>query len=230
MATTTEKAHVVARIDNIIEPAPLLRARAQRTNGRQRFFDIRRRFGIHVFPAPTGIPGAEPRRRDPRSTTETLLGEARTGGALHRPSNGTATFERSTATSVEAPAGSFVLVQPTAKRKATAKDDGTTILAIGGTPGKAYEPPPEEAADAFPRVQRGRLRDRCGQAARRGGEATERRRGVLQRRLLRGPGRSSRRGDRASATGRRAERPRQGAHPLRRGSGLRPRETRASTC
>src|SRR5262249_8741176 len=28
-------------------------------------------------------------------------------------------------------------------------DEGTTILAIGGTPGKAYEPSPEEAADAF---------------------------------------------------------------------------------
>ena len=55
--------------------------------------------------------------------------------------NGTATFEIDGDT-VEAPAGSLVLVHPTAKRKATAKDDGTTILAIGGTPGKAYEPAP----------------------------------------------------------------------------------------
>ena len=34
-------------------------------------------------------------------------------------------------------------------RKATAKDDGATILVIGGTPGKAYEPSPEEAAEAY---------------------------------------------------------------------------------
>ena len=44
---------------------------------------------------------------------------------------------------------------PTAKRKATAKDDGTTILAIGGTPGKAYEPAPEEAAEAFAAYNKG---------------------------------------------------------------------------
>jgi tetratricopeptide (TPR) repeat protein len=40
-------------------------------------------------------------------------------------------------------------VQPTAKRKATATQDGTTILVVGATPGKAYEPTPEETAEAF---------------------------------------------------------------------------------
>ena len=40
-------------------------------------------------------------------------------------------------------------VQPIAKRKATATEDGTTILVVGGTPGKAYQPAPEEAAEAF---------------------------------------------------------------------------------
>jgi tetratricopeptide (TPR) repeat protein len=62
--------------------------------------------------------------------------------------NGAATFEID-GESVEAPAGSLVHVRPTAKRKATAKEEGTTILVVGGTPGKAYEPFPEEASEAF---------------------------------------------------------------------------------
>jgi len=62
--------------------------------------------------------------------------------------NGAATFEIDGET-VEAPTGTLVNVQPTAKRKATATEDGTTILIVGGTPGKPYEPAPEEAAEAF---------------------------------------------------------------------------------
>ena len=56
---------------------------------------------------------------------------------------------RSTVSPFEAPEGSLVHVRPTAMRKATAKDEGTTILVVGGTPGKAYEPSPEEASEAF---------------------------------------------------------------------------------
>lgn len=40
-------------------------------------------------------------------------------------------------------------MEPTAKRKATATEDGTTIVVLGGTPGKAYEPAPAEAGEAF---------------------------------------------------------------------------------
>jgi tetratricopeptide (TPR) repeat protein len=50
---------------------------------------------------------------------------------------------------VDAPAGALVQVKPSAKRKATATEDGTTILVVGGTPGKAYEPSPEEMGEAF---------------------------------------------------------------------------------
>jgi tetratricopeptide (TPR) repeat protein len=50
---------------------------------------------------------------------------------------------------VEAEAGSLVLVQPAASRKAVAKQDGTTILVIGGTPGEAYDPAPIEAGEAM---------------------------------------------------------------------------------
>jgi tetratricopeptide (TPR) repeat protein len=40
----------------------------------------------------------------------------------------------------EAPAGTFVFVPPAVKRTAFAEEPGTTILALGGIPGKPYEP------------------------------------------------------------------------------------------
>jgi tetratricopeptide (TPR) repeat protein len=40
----------------------------------------------------------------------------------------------------DAPAGTFVFVEPGVKRTAFAEEPGTTIVAIGGVPGKAYEP------------------------------------------------------------------------------------------
>ena len=40
----------------------------------------------------------------------------------------------------DAPVGTFVFVEPAVKRTAFAEEDGTTVLAIGGVPGKAYEP------------------------------------------------------------------------------------------
>lgn len=42
---------------------------------------------------------------------------------------------------VDAPAGTFVYVRdPAVQRGATARDPGTVLLAIGGEPGRAYEP------------------------------------------------------------------------------------------
>ena len=42
---------------------------------------------------------------------------------------------------VEVPAGTFVYVRdPQTKRAAVALEDGTTVLAVGGKPGEAYEP------------------------------------------------------------------------------------------
>ena len=40
---------------------------------------------------------------------------------------------------LDAPAGTFVFGRPNVKRTAFAEEPGTTIVAIGGTPGKAYE-------------------------------------------------------------------------------------------
>jgi tetratricopeptide (TPR) repeat protein len=142
MTTAVEKGYVLARLDEL-EPAPLAAPDAA-DDGRRRFnvrtlFDITS-FGVQAFSAPGGIDVIN-------AHDEMLLGEAGQE-ELYIVLQGAATFEIDGET-VEAPEGSLVHVQPTAMRKATAKDDGTTILVVGGTPGKAYEPAPEEASQAF---------------------------------------------------------------------------------
>ena len=142
MSTAVEKGYVFAMLEEL-EPSPLV-APGATDDGRERL-DVRRRFGVtsfgvQAFRAPSGVDAI-------REHDETFLGE--TGQEeLYVVMNGSATFEID-GESFEAPAGSFVHVQPTSKRKATAKDDGTTILVVGNTPGKAYELPPEEVREAF---------------------------------------------------------------------------------
>jgi tetratricopeptide (TPR) repeat protein len=58
---------------------------------------------------------------------------------LYLVQRGRATFELD-GERVEAPAGTFVFARPYVKRTAFAEEPGTTIVALGGTPGKAYEP------------------------------------------------------------------------------------------
>ena len=142
MPTAVEKGYIFARVDEL-EPA--VPSSPDATDDGRKRFDIRRRFditsfGVQAYRAPSGVEII-------REHDETLLGEAGQE-ELYIVLNGTATFEIDGDT-VEAPAGAFVHVRPTAKRKATATDEGTTILVIGGTPGKAYEPAPEEAGKAF---------------------------------------------------------------------------------
>ena len=67
---------------------------------------------------------------------------------------------------LDAPAGTFVSVPPAVKRTAFAEEPGTTIVALGGVPGKAYEPdgwelwaplkPLYEAGDYEAVIERGR--------------------------------------------------------------------------
>jgi tetratricopeptide (TPR) repeat protein len=67
---------------------------------------------------------------------------------------------------LDAPAGTFVSVPPAVKRTAFAEEPGTTIVAVGGVPGKAYEPngwelwaplrPLYDAGDYEAVVERGR--------------------------------------------------------------------------
>jgi tetratricopeptide (TPR) repeat protein len=142
MATEVEKGYVFARLDEL-ESAALV-APGATDEGRRRF-DVRRRlditaFGIQAYGAPNGIDVI-------RAHDELLLGEAGQE-ELYIVLQGAATFEID-GESIDAPARSLVHVRPTATRKATATDDDTTILVVGGTPGKAYEPAPEEAAEAF---------------------------------------------------------------------------------
>ena len=142
MTTAVEKGYVFARLDEL-EPAPLTAPDA--TDDGRRRFNLRRSlditsFGVQAYSAPNGIDVI-------RAHDETLLVEAGQE-ELYVVLRGAATFEID-GESVEAPEGSLVYVRPTAMRKATAMDDSTTILVVGGTPGKAYEPAPEEAAEAF---------------------------------------------------------------------------------
>ena len=58
---------------------------------------------------------------------------------LYLVQRGRATFELD-GERVDAPAGTLVFVRPEVKRTAFAEEPETTIVALGGTPGKAYEP------------------------------------------------------------------------------------------
>ena len=143
MPAAVENSYVFVKLDEL-EPAPRIAPPGGADDGRRRF-DVRRHlditaFGVAAFSAPSGVNVIS-------EHDETLLGEAGQE-ELYIVLSGAATFEID-GESVEAPTGALVNVQPTAKRKATATEDGTTILVVGGTPGKAYEPAPEEAAEAF---------------------------------------------------------------------------------
>ena len=152
MPAAVETKYVIAKLDEL-EPAPRI-APGGTDDGRQRF-DVRRHlditaFGVSAFSAPSAVDVI-------REHDETLLGEAGQE-ELYIVLNGAATFEID-GESVEAPTGALVHVHPTAKRKATATEDGTTILVVGGTPGKAYELAPEEAAEAFAAYNAGEYED-----------------------------------------------------------------------
>jgi hypothetical protein len=58
---------------------------------------------------------------------------------LYLVQSGRARFELD-GEAVDAPAGTFVVVQPGVTRTAFAEEPGTTIVSIGGVPGQAYEP------------------------------------------------------------------------------------------
>ena len=142
MATATEKAYVVARLDEL-EPAPLLRPTQRTTDGSASTSGV----ALAYLVRHQRVPGAERGRRHPRARRDASR-RRRAGGALHRPErHGDVRDRRRHRGGTSRLAGPRA---PDGKRKATAKDDGTTILAIGGTPGKAYEPAPEEAKPSRP--------------------------------------------------------------------------------
>jgi hypothetical protein len=119
-------AYEVAHLDEIDEIS----------DGREPWRPVRHHFGITSFGvnAWTG-----------RSAGDRILNEHDEADdddqqeELYLVQRGRARFELD-GNQVEAPAGTFVFVPPGVRRTAFAEEPGTTIVALGGTPGKAYEP------------------------------------------------------------------------------------------
>jgi tetratricopeptide (TPR) repeat protein len=65
--------------------------------------------------------------------------EAGENEELYIVQSGRATFELD-GERVDAPTGTLVFAQPGVKRTAFAEEPGTTLIALGGTPGEAYQP------------------------------------------------------------------------------------------
>lgn len=126
MATATQAAYSVVALEDI-EPGPENDGRVQRNI--RRHFDIRG-FGVRANRAV----GAGHVIGEHDEIGIGLSGQEE----LYFVVSGAATFSVD-GEQVEAPAGTLVFVRnPAAKRSAIAKENDTTVLAIGGTPGEAY--------------------------------------------------------------------------------------------
>ncbi len=103
-------------------------------DGRGPWRPVRHHFGITGF----GINTWTAREAGDRIVNE--HDEADDGSEeLYLVLNGRAVFELD-GERLDAPTGSFVFAGPGVKRTAFAEEAGTTVVAVGGTPGKAYEP------------------------------------------------------------------------------------------
>ena len=103
-------------------------------DGREPFRPVRHHFGITSF----GINTWTARNAGDRIINEH---DESDGGEeeLYVVQSGRARFELD-GEIVDAPTGTFVFVRPAVKRTAFAEEPDTTILAVGATPGEAYEP------------------------------------------------------------------------------------------
>jgi tetratricopeptide (TPR) repeat protein len=105
------------------------------SDGRCPFRPVRHHFGITSF----GVNAWTAPETGDRIINEHDESEADSGEELYLVMQGHAVFELD-GDRVPAPAGTFVFVPPGVKRTAFAEEPETTIIALGGTPGKAYEP------------------------------------------------------------------------------------------
>jgi tetratricopeptide (TPR) repeat protein len=105
------------------------------SDGRCPWRPVRHHFGIAAF----GVNAWTGREAGDRIINEHDESEEDSDEELYLVQRGQATFELD-GERVEAPAGMFVFARPGVKRTAFAEEPGTTIIALGGTPGKAYEP------------------------------------------------------------------------------------------
>jgi hypothetical protein len=138
----TPAEYAVARLDEIHEI----------DDGRIRFRAVRHHFGIRTF----GINAMTARGDGDRLIGEHEETEPDSSEELYVVITGHATFELDGETR-DAPAGTFVHVGPGVKRAASARDSGTTVIAIGGAPeGKPYTPSGWELfAPLFPLFESG---------------------------------------------------------------------------
>jgi mannose-6-phosphate isomerase-like protein (cupin superfamily) len=103
-------------------------ARLDEIEKRGSFIPVREHLGIHSF-------GINARVQGDNGVLVNEHDEAGGQEEVYVVLDGTATFEIDGQT-VEAPAGTFISVEPEAKRKATGD---ATVLALGGTVGEAYQ-------------------------------------------------------------------------------------------
>jgi hypothetical protein len=102
------------------------------TDGREPWRPVRHHFGITSFGVNTWTA---------REAGDRIINEHSEEGEqeeLYLVHTGRARFELD-GESVDAPAGTFVFAEPGVKRTAFAEEPGTTILALGGEPGKVYD-------------------------------------------------------------------------------------------
>ena len=157
---------------------------------------VRHHFGITSF----GVTAWTAREAGDRIINEHDESEPDSNEELYLVLRGRAAFELD-GDRVVAPAGTFVFVPPGVKRTAFAEEPGTTIIALGGTPGKAYEPCGWELwAPLRPLYEAGEYAEAADRATRTGRGSSAVRRAVLQPRLLREPRRPDDRRDRAPPT------------------------------
>jgi tetratricopeptide (TPR) repeat protein len=116
-------AYAVAHLDEIDEIS----------DGRCPWRPVRQHFGITSF----GVNTWTGREAGDRIINE--HDESEEDEELYFVHRGHAAFELD-GERVEAPVGTLVFARPGVKRTAFAEEPGTTIVALGGTPGKAYEP------------------------------------------------------------------------------------------
>jgi tetratricopeptide (TPR) repeat protein len=118
--------YVVAHLEEIVEL----------DDGREPWRPVRHHFGITSFGV-TAWTGEKVGDRIINEHDES--GEHDQQEELYLVQQGRARFELD-GESVDAPAGTFVFARPSVKRTAFAEEPNTTIVALGGRPGHAYEP------------------------------------------------------------------------------------------
>ncbi len=117
--------YAVAHVDDIPEL----------DDGRSPMRPVRHHFGIAGF----GVNAWVARNAGDRIINEHDEAEPDSDEELYLVMRGRAAFELD-GERQDAPAGTFVFVRPGVRRTAFAEEPGTTIVSVGGTPGKPYDP------------------------------------------------------------------------------------------